>query len=53
MKNFALPKTKIITGYTCLQSGITSYTGKPQAANRLDNGVSLGAIIDFSNTNSV
>jgi hypothetical protein len=53
MKNFALPKTKIISGYTWLQSGITSYTGKPRVANRLDSGVSLGAIIHFSNANSV
>jgi hypothetical protein len=53
MKNFALPKTKIVTGYTWLQSGITSYTGKPRVANRLDSGVSLGAIIHFSNANSV
>ena len=32
MKNFPLPGTKIVTGYTWIQSGITSYTG----AARLD-----------------
>jgi hypothetical protein len=53
MKNFALPRTTIITGYTWLQSGLTSYTGKPRVANRLDSGVSLGAIIHFNNANSV
>ena len=53
MKNFALPKTKIVTGYTWLQSGITSYTGNAKVENRLDSGVSLGAIIHFSNANSV
>jgi hypothetical protein len=26
MKNFSLPKTKVVTGYTRLQGGITSYT---------------------------
>jgi hypothetical protein len=53
MKNFNLPRTKIITGYTWIQSGITSYTGQARVLNRLDSGVSLGAIIHFSRSNSV
>ena len=53
MKNFSLPKTKIVTGYTWLQSGITSYTGNAKVENRLASGVSVGAIIHFSNANSV
>jgi len=44
MKNFSLPKTKVVTGYTWLQAGITSYTGGAKLLNRLDSGVSLGAV---------
>jgi hypothetical protein len=53
MKNFSLPKTKTVTGYTWLQGGITSYTGNAHVQNRLDSGVSLGAIVHFNNNNSV
>jgi hypothetical protein len=53
MKNFNLPRTKIVTGYTWIQSGITSYTGQDKVLNRLDSGISLGAIIHFSRSNSV
>jgi hypothetical protein len=53
MKNFSLPKTKIVTGYTWLQSGITSYTGNARVQNRLDSGVSIGAIVHFNNNNSI
>lgn len=53
MKNFSLPKTKILTGYTWIQSGITSYTGNAHVQNRLDSGVSLGAIVHFNNNNSI
>jgi hypothetical protein len=53
MKNFNLPKTKVLTGYTWIQSGITSYTGQGKVLNRLDSGVSLGAIVHFSRSNSV
>jgi hypothetical protein len=53
MKNFNLPKTKVITGYTWIQSGITSYTRQEHVLNRLDSGVSLGAIIHFSRSHSV
>jgi len=53
MKNFSLPKTKAVTGYIWLQSGITSYTGNAHVQNRLDSGVSLGVIVHFNNNNSI
>jgi len=53
MKNFPLPKTKAVTGYTWIQTGITSYTGNSHIQNRLDSGVSLGAIVHFNNNNSI
>jgi hypothetical protein len=49
MKNFSLPRTKAVTGYTWLQSGITSYTGNARVQNRLDSGVSLGGIVHCNN----
>jgi hypothetical protein len=52
MKNFSLPRTTVVSGYTWIQSGITSYTGHDQVLNRLDSGVSLGAIIHFSRSSS-
>jgi len=53
MKNFGLPGTKAVTGYTWIQSGITSYTGNAQVHNRLDSGVSIGAIIHLSYHSSI
>jgi len=53
MKNFSLPKTKVVTGYTWIQTGITSYTGNTHVQNRLDSGVSIGAIVHFNNNNSI
>jgi hypothetical protein len=53
MKNFSLPKTKVVTGYTWLQGGITSYTGNAHVQNRFDGGLSLGAIVHFNNNNSI
>jgi hypothetical protein len=53
MKNFSIPKTKVVTGYTWIQSGITSYTGGSHVANRLDSGVSVGAIIHFNTSSSI
>jgi hypothetical protein len=49
MKNFPLPKTKLVTGYTWL----TSFTGNPAIMNRLDSGVSLGALIHLNDRHSV
>jgi hypothetical protein len=53
MKNFSLPKTKVLTGYTWLQEGVTSYTGYANVHNRLDTGVSLGAIVHINNNSSI
>jgi hypothetical protein len=53
MKNFSLPKTTIVSGYTWIETGLTSYTGHERVQNRLDSGASLGAIIHFSRSNSV
>lgn len=53
MKNFALPKTKRVTGYTWIQGGITSMTGNATVENRLYNGDALGAIIHFNDHNSI
>src|SRR5580658_8872738 len=30
MKNFGLPKTKVVTGYTWIQGGISTFTGNPK-----------------------
>ena len=53
MKNFDLPKIRGATGYTWLQSGITSYTGDEHALNRLATGAAVGAIVHFSFHNSL
>jgi hypothetical protein len=53
MKNFPLPKTKLVTGYTWLRTGLTSYTGNAGVLNRLDSGASLGAIIHCNDHNSI
>jgi hypothetical protein len=53
MKNFALPRTRRVTGYTWLQSGITSYTGHDHLLNRMDSSASLGAIVHLNRHNSI
>jgi hypothetical protein len=53
MKNFILPKTKAVTGYTWIQSGITSYTGYLHILNRLDSGASVGVIIHTNFNSSI
>jgi hypothetical protein len=53
MKNFGLPKTKRVTGYTWIQAGITSFTGLPQVQNHFYDGESLGGIIHFNDHNSI
>jgi hypothetical protein len=53
MKNFALPHTRQLTGYTWLQSGITSYTGHDHLLNRMDSSASLGVIVHLSSRNSI
>jgi hypothetical protein len=53
MKNFPLPAAKRLTGYTWIQTGVTSYTGNARLQNRLDSGFSLGAIVHFSRHSSI
>jgi translation initiation factor IF-1 len=53
MKNFSLPKTKRVTGYTWIQGGVTSMTGDSHVKNRLYNGESLGAIIHLKKNTSI
>ncbi len=53
MKNFSLPKTQVITGYTWIQTGVTSYTGFSHVLNRLDTGLSIGAIVHLSFHSSI
>lgn len=52
MKNFGLPKTKIVTGYTFVQIGISSFTGGAHVQNHFYDGESLGAIVHFNLHNS-
>jgi hypothetical protein len=53
MKNFAIPGTKRVTGYTWIQSGITSLTGNAFVQNRYYDGESLGAIVHFNDHHSI
>jgi hypothetical protein len=53
MKNFGLPRTKRVTGYTWVQLGISSFTGLPQVQNHFYDGESLGAVIHFNDHNSI
>ena len=53
MKNFGIPATKVVTGYTWLQGGITSYTGTTRLQNRFYSGVSLGGVIHFTDHHSI
>jgi hypothetical protein len=53
MKNFGIPGTKRVTGYTWIQSGITSFTGNAFVLNRFYDGESLGAIIHFTDHHSI
>jgi hypothetical protein len=53
MKNFALPTTKILTGYTFVQIGISTFTGTLHLQNHFYNGESLGGIIHFNDHNSI
>jgi hypothetical protein len=53
MKNFGLPKTKRITGYTWIQGGLTSMTGNPTVENRFYDGEALGIIVHLTEHSSV
>jgi len=52
MKNFPLPDTRRLTGYTLMQAGIASFTGNASVQNRMSSGLSLGAIVHFNRHNS-
>ena len=53
MRNFPLPATKRVTGYTWLQTGITSFTGHACVQDRLDSSVSVGAIVHLDRHSSI
>ena len=53
MKNFGLPKTKVVSGYTWVQIGISSFTGDSHVQNHFYDGESLGAIVHFNDHNSI
>ncbi len=53
MKNFGLPGTKRLTGYTWIQGGITSLTGNAFVQNRFYDGESLGLIVHFNDHHSI
>jgi len=53
MKNFGIPGTKRVTGYTWIQGGTTSMTGNADVQNRLYDGEALGAIIHFNDHHSI
>jgi hypothetical protein len=53
MRNFRLPRTKVLNAYTWIQTGLTSFTGNARIQNRLDSSVSLGAIFHFKRHSSV
>jgi len=53
MKNFSLPKTKTVGGYTMIQAGLTSMTGMAHIENRFYDGEALGAMIHFNDHNGI
>src|ERR1700733_11694893 len=53
MKNFGLPKTKLVSGYTWIQGDITSYTGDANVRNRFASSASLSAIVHLRYHNSI
>jgi hypothetical protein len=53
MKNFWLPRTKVVSAYTFVQVGISSFTGNAHVQNHFYDGESLGGIIHFNEYNSI
>jgi hypothetical protein len=53
MKNFSIPRTKKLTGYTWIMGGITSLTGNAHVLNRYYDGEALGLIIHCNDHNSI
>jgi hypothetical protein len=53
MKNFGLPKTERVTGYTWVQAGISTFTGNATLQNHFYNGESLGTVVHFDDHHSI
>ena len=53
MKNFGLPKTTRVSGYTWVQIGISTFTGNAQVQNHFYDGESLGAVVHFTAHSSI
>jgi hypothetical protein len=53
MKNFGIPKTKRVTGYTWVQAGLSSFTGYSRVSNHFYDGEALGASIHFNDHASI
>ena len=53
MKNFGILGTKVVMGYTWVESGITSYTGYSHVLNRMATGVAVGAVVHFNRNNAI
>jgi hypothetical protein len=53
MKNFAVPKTKRVSGFKWIHAGITTLTGNATLQNHFYDGESLGAVIHFTNHHSI
>ena len=53
MRNFGLPKTKRVSGYTWIQAGITTLTGNATPQNHFYDGESLGAVVHFTSHHSI
>jgi len=53
MRNFGLPKTKRLTGYTWIQVGVATFTGGSTLQNHFYNGDSIGAVVHVTGHNSI
>ncbi len=53
MKNFNLPKTKVLTGYTWIQAGLTSFTGNAHVENRFYDGEAHGLANHINDHNGI
>jgi hypothetical protein len=53
MKNFSVPGSKRLAGYTWIQDGLTSTTGNAFVQNRLYDGESLGAVVHINDHHAI
>jgi len=53
MKNFSIPHSKSLAGYTWIQAGPTSYTGYAKVENRLYSGAAIGLVIHFTDHHGI